>query len=185
VKKFIGAVVILVSLLFVPGANAAETGFYIGAGGQYAWQDFNNLGSLDVDNSSGLNLRAGYEFAKYLALEANYDWYNGFDFKWQGDKYGSLEVQTFLLDLKLMYPIQRFVPYARVGAGWMWTNFDYDHWSGHNISSDDFAWDFGAGVDVYLTPQISLGPSLRYVMGTGDLQDVKYLTLGFGLSFHF
>jgi opacity protein-like surface antigen len=194
--KKLSILVLLVSLIFVSEVNAAEQGPYIGAGGQHAWENFQNVPSdVNVDDSWGLNFRAGYQLNRYLAIEANYDWYDGFDWKFNHNNYYDnnldvkLEVQTLLFDLKAMYPIKNFVPYVRVGGGWMWANFDVrnSYYNSHYESDtfDDFAWDVGGGFSVYLTPNICIGPSFRYVMGTGDVDNIRYSTLGFGLEFHF
>jgi opacity protein-like surface antigen len=186
-KKFFSILVVLVSLVFASGASAVEQGPYIGAGGQHAWENFQNVpNGVNVDDSWGFNFRAGYQFNRYLALEGNYDWYDGFDLKYDDYTYGKIEVQTLLFDLKLMYPIKNFVPYIRGGGGWMWTKFNPNN-SNLNSSDtiDDFAWDMGVGFSVYLTPNVCIGPSFRYVVGTGDVDDIRYSTLGFGLEFHF
>jgi len=183
-KKVLSILIVLTALVFVSGANAADTGFYIGAGGQHAWENFSNTDGIDVDNSFGINLRAGYQLMKYLAIEANYDWYNGFDLKWSGYDLGSIMVQTAMIDLKGMYPINDFVPYVRLGGGWMWAKFDGKNGYG-NSSDNDFAWDFGAGIDYYINKNISIGPNIKYVIGTGNLDNIKYTAVGFGLEYHF
>ena len=85
----------LVSILFIaPAAYAGDfdrRGFYLGANGvagvdlfskaiENAVQDTLLLPvSVDVDPAAGFNVRVGYRLFSWFAMEANYEYINGFD----------------------------------------------------------------------------------------------------------
>jgi len=183
-RKLVGIMTLLFTVIFAPGVSAdtqtPTSGFYLGVGGSYAWENFDNTTGIDVDNTWGLNAHAGYQFMKYVALEANYDWLNDFDLKAYG-RSADLTLQTLMLDAKLMWPIDPVVPYVRAGIGWMWADLDADG----STSDNDFAWNLGAGVDFFFTKNVSLGLDFKYVWGTGDLDDFRYTVGSLKLTYHF
>jgi opacity protein-like surface antigen len=83
-----------------------------------------------------------------------------------------------------MYPFyeDRLVPYLRVGGGYMDAEVEVGSF---DDSDGDFAWNLGAGLDFYVTDQISIGPNFKYVWGTGDLDELEYFVSTFSVSFHF
>jgi outer membrane autotransporter protein len=87
-----------------------------------------------------------------------------------------------MVDAKGMYPIGGFVPYIQVGAGWMWAKTEVRH-DGNN-TNDDFAWNIGLGLEHYLTPNVSLGLDHKYVIGTGDVDDLRYHQTTLRLTYH-
>jgi opacity protein-like surface antigen len=183
-RKLVSVIAVLSTLVFVTGAKAATqaptSGFYLGVGGSYAWENFDNTDGIDIDNTWGFNAHAGYQFMKYLALEANYDWLDDFDLKADGLS-ADLTIQTLMLDVKLTWPIDPVVPYVRGGIGWMWAEIDLDG----STSDNDFAWNLGAGVDYFFTKNVSLGLDFKYVWGTGDLDDFQYTVGSLKLTYHF
>ncbi|HVO84674.1 MAG TPA: porin family protein [Syntrophobacteria bacterium] len=185
-KKLVTVVAVLSAIAFrgsMVYADAPATRFYFGAGASYSWEDFRNTDGLNVDNAGGVGFYGGCQLARYLALEANYDWHADFDLKYGGSKVGSIsDLQTLMVDAKGMYPIGRFVPYIQVGAGWMWAKAEVRH-DGNN-TSDDFAWNIGLGLEHYLTPNVSLSVDHKYVLGTGDVDDLRYHQTTLRLTYH-
>ena len=84
-----------------------------------------------------------------------------------------------------MYPVynDRFVPYLRVGGGYMSAEADLD--GGGNYDDDDFAWNLGGGLDFFVNDKVSLGLDGKYVWGTGDLDDLKYFFGAARVGYHF
>jgi len=180
---------VVAALLFCFGSGAQaqmkDTGFFIGGGISYAWEDFDTndledaVGKVSTDDTYGFNLYAGYRFIKYLSLEANFNWYDSFQID---TNFGSfdLDVWTLMLDAKVMYPLfeNRFVPYLRLGGGYMYAELE-------NEDSEDFAWNLGIGADYFFTPNISVGLDGKYVVGTGDTEDINYFVGSVLVGFHF
>ena len=54
-----------------------------------------------------------------------------------------------------------------------------------NEDSEDFAWNLGIGADYFFTPNISVGLDGKYVVGTGDTEDINYFVGSVLVGFHF
>ena len=181
-KKFLilcATIMVLLALTINAEAGPAETGFYLGGGVAYAWENFD--GEFDFDDAWGLNAFAGYRFMRYIALEGNFNWYDDFE---SGSTNADVEIWTLMLDLKAMYPVynDRLVPYLRIGGGYM----DSKASAGSlDASNEDFAFNFGGGLDYYVTDQVSIGLDGKYVVGTGDLDAVEYFVGTLNVAFHF
>lgn len=182
------AVMVLLTLSLTAEADLAETGFYIGGGASYAWENFDTndldpLGNVNIDDTWGLNAFAGYRFMRNIALEGNFNWYDDFDAKINGFDF-QVKIWTLMLDLKAMYPIynDRLVPYLRIGGGYMDAEIEV---GSLDESDEDFAFNLGGGLDYYVTDQISLGLDGKYVWGTNDLDDLEYFVGTVNLAFHF
>ncbi len=199
------AVVILIfTLSYEASAQVKEKGFFLGGGVGYAWENFDddeleddleNVGvtnvNVDSDNAWGLNLFVGYRFMRYLAIEGNFNWYDDFEIDVDGNVFGipisgefDIEIWTLIIDLKAMYPVfnDRLVPYLRLGGGFMEAEIDGE---GLDEDENDFAWNFGGGVDYFLTDLVSLGLDGKYVWGTDDLDDLQYFVGTVRIGFHF
>lgn len=186
-KRWAGVLVIAVVLAASAfSAEATEkTGFYLGLGGSYAVEDFDNTEGLDIDNSWGLNVHGGYQFHRNIALEANFDWYDHFDIHtgFPGGN-GDVEIWTIMFDGKFMLPLDnKVVPYARIGIGIMDAKVDFGSFGSDRDS--DLAFNLGAGIDVFLTDNVSVGLDGKYVWGTGDVDDLNYFVSGVTLACHF
>jgi opacity protein-like surface antigen len=181
-KKFLilcATIMVLFTLSINAEADPAETGFYLGGGVAYAWENFD--GDFDFDDAWGLNAFAGYRFMRHIALEGNFNWYDDFE---SDSTNANVEIWTLMLDLKAMYPVynDRLVPYLRVGGGYM----DVKASAGSlDANNEDFAYNFGGGVDYYVTDQVSIGLDGKYVVGTEDLDAVEYFVGTINAAFHF
>jgi opacity protein-like surface antigen len=181
--------------------------FYIGVGGTYAVAHFGE--GLDPDNTWGLNAKLGYRFHDLVALQFDYDYIFGFEDNYNGvfvsdTTYGAkqeyeVDVQTFILSLKGYFPIDPYgiKPFVIVGAGAMHADLDVKtkvfglSGPGTSVtfkdSEDQTDWcaKLGGGLDWFLTSNLSLGVEGTYVWGFGDLDEIKYINLGVGLTYHF
>ena len=174
------AVMVFTALSINAEAAPAEKGFYVGGGLAYAWENFDDAG-LNFDDAWGLNVFGGYRLMRYFALEGNFNWYDDFE----SDSFNvDVEIWTLMVDVKGMYPVynDRLVPYLRAGVGYM----DAEANAGSfDADDEDFAINFGGGLDYYVTDQISLGLDGKYVWGTGDLDDIEYFVGTINAAFHF
>ena len=76
------------------------------------------LQQVSVDNSLGINARAGYRFLSWLAAELEYEWTSGFEVKGTGGaKPLSLEGNMLTLKAKFILPTGRVQPYLLAGFG--------------------------------------------------------------------
>jgi opacity protein-like surface antigen len=181
-KKFLilcATIMVVFALSINAEADPADTGFYLGGGVAHAWENFD--GDFDFDDAWGLNAFAGYRFMRYIALEGNFNWYDDFE---SDSTNADVEIWTLMLDIKAMYPVynDRLVPYLRVGGGYM----DAKASAGSlDASNEDFAFNFGGGLDYYVTDQVSIGLDGKYVVGTGDLDAVEYFVGTINAAFHF
>ena len=206
-KFFVAAVMVLIFLS--SNLYAQDTGLYIGIGGNYALQNFdtsdlnNDLRpyglNVDFDNSPGFNAKVGYHFSKLFSAEFVYDYFT--DFSWSQTTRISgvpvavdakIKIWTFMIAGKLSPDIGSEVvrPYITAGIGRMHGDLDVTASAGGftaatSDSADDNCAKFGVGVDFYATKNISVGLEGSYVVGFGDMDNMKYTNLSLGVAYHF
>ena len=149
----------------------------------------------DVSNAFLVGGRVGSRLNRFASLDLGFD-YTVTGFELSNDSASSIEADTLLgfTNLKL-YPFSgRFQPYALGGAGFLWASLDCKDpggasmdcsGAGFNDTEVAFAGRFGGGLDVYLTRHVALSGELAYVMPTGGLSDMNFLTFGAYLTFRF
>jgi hypothetical protein len=173
----------------------SRPGCYLGLGGVVAFpvsaedalEDATGS-SASVDESLGLLARGGCR-GSFAAGELHFEWLDGFDAEAAGTSF-DISAWALSLDAKL-YPLafvenrlpalaRRFQPFATLGFGYL--SFD-----AAPLSDDwDFIGRFGGGLDVYLTKHIALTIDTTYVLPTtDDLEDLDYVSVGWGLSYQF
>ncbi len=202
---------LLMLLLLVPVDKASAqqaTGLYVSAYAGYVapqdmhW-DINTAGvSFDVDtNSTGiLGFKVGWvpPTAKYLALEMDLNYifesnYGPTTISGVTES-GNVYLSNVLFNLLLKYPEGRFHPYVGAGIGWSYFNIDGLETVGGRsfLTSEDaysFAWQFLAGIDFDISPNLSVDLCYRYY-GTDPsltITDIEYRAniLTVGLNFRF
>jgi len=184
-------------------AASADSGFgrsgtYLALGVGGAFETFHgefDPRGHDVGNALLVGGRVGSRLNRFAALDVAFDYtVNGFELS--NDAARSIEATSLLGFTNLrLYPFEgRFQPYAFGGAGFMWARLDCRDLSGaafdcgnagfsdHDV---DFAGRFGGGLDIYLTRRVALSGELGYVMPTGGLSDMCFLTFGAQLLFRF
>jgi opacity protein-like surface antigen len=118
---------------------------------------------------------------------------------------GNMSIHAVLFNLKARYPDGPIHPYAGFGLGWAFASVGdlterqssgsgEEHWSGE--SGGGFCWQFLAGVDLDIAPNMSLGvgykflaayPSIGHDNGHGIDDDLDYRAsiITMGLTFTF
>jgi len=165
-------------------AGYDRDGWYSGVGGGYAIEYFDNGTS---GNSGFAQIRAGYHFLRFAALEAQLEYtpkFNG-----QSGRYAGVDTATFGTWANIKgYPTApwtgRFQPYAMIGIGWWWER----RW-GPAISGVDqdggFVSRYGGGVDLYVTKNIVVTAESAWVLPTGHLESLKQVQIGGALQYRF
>ncbi len=175
----------------------AATGPYLGVGAAFAWDNFDRLGRLDPDMAYGIDAWGGYRFLSFLAAELQVEYLNGFDDHYEINLLPDIingsplllarvevegEVVTFTGNLKAYLPLGRFQPFVLAGVGQGHVELDYG-W--REFSETAFAARFGGGFDLYVTDALALQLSSSYVLQTGDLDGLDYVSLIAGLQYRF
>jgi opacity protein-like surface antigen len=162
-------------------ANYGRSGFYLGGGGTYAIEDFNNTAGLNFKNGPGFNFRLGYRFHPNIAVEAMGERVDAFDLK--GVSGVEINTWTGTLNGKFFALTGRFQPYGLVGIGAMRAQAKVSGFG--NTTDTDFAFRFGGGMDSYLTENWLINVEFSYVKPTGDVKDINYFSLGGGIQYRF
>lgn len=194
----------LIGFLSAPAraGDFSRDGWY--AGLNYA-QGFNFIteaidtrtgGKLDTKGTWGFDMRGGYRFFSWFALEANYEYMNAF--KTDGFL-GSTDIRssTITVGPKFLLPFWRVQPYFLLGFGAQHANLDFN--SDRPLLIDDGSgggWN-GAirpalGLDIYATPHLVVNVELASVLVAGKFEnkemsfsDPIYLSIGGGLQYRF
>ena len=202
---------LLMLFLAAPVGTASAqqaTGFYVSAYTGYVvpqnmnW-DVTTAGvSFDVDTDSTgiLGFKVGWvpPAAKYLALEMDFNYI--FESNYGPTtvsgvtESGDIYLSNVLFNLLLRYPDGRIHPYIGGGIGWSYFNIEGFETVGgipYYASEDaySFAWQFLAGIDFDISPNLSVDLCYRYY-GTDPsllITDIEYRASIFtvGLNFRF
>lgn len=194
---------LLPAVAFADDEDFSHSGFYIGVGGSYVTDTFESDledaldsalpgVSVDIDESAGVNVVAGYRILPFLAAEAEYEWIDEFDIKLNGTKAFTLEAQAVTANLKWIVPTWRVQPYLLTGAGFTRWKLKDKIGLGVSETSTDFAGRLGAGLDIYVTEHILVTAGANAVLSTTDFsvagQDVEpifYLGGQAGIQYRF
>ena len=181
--------VLSLSLVFCGSASAqqeySEFGTtpspYISLAGVYGLCNFSDSAGSnqescgdELENSFGMNIRVGYRFNRWVAVEGQVEWMAGFDAKdvsnlqpnppIPGLTSASLDTLAFTVNARFYPLIGRIQPYALIGLGGV------NSWANTNLGNTDtftsFAGRFGVGLDFYITPNIALTSEFAYTAST-------------------
>jgi opacity protein-like surface antigen len=161
----------------------ARRGAYVGGGFLGAIND------TDLDDAAGdslgFDVRGGYRFHPHVAVEGQLSYYDNI-----GGNFGVADVDlkalTGTANVKGILLPGRVQPYAQVGIGGTYVDAEA-RFLGTTVAEDsstEFTFRGGGGVDVYLTPRVSLYTEATYVLLTGDLGG-GFVPLVFGAQYHF
>ena len=162
-------------------ADYARPGWYAGAGLALGFEQFDGTGGADIDTAVGFDIWAGYRLIPNLAVEGQFEYVNGFDS-------ARVETQglTATANLKAFLMTGQVQPHVLIGVGLGWADASAAGPIATRIASDTaFILRFGGGVDFWVSENFSLGTTVTYVLGTGDLDGFDYIALGFGSQFRF
>ena len=180
-----GKIVILIAAIMVltavPDAGAKQ-GFYVGLGATYNTfeSDFNGSAGVlqngsevinvpDIKNDFGIDVLGGYGITDQGAIELNlmHSWHRG---RWSGQR-GDVSYTSFSVNGKYSFLSSSMVqPYLLFGISGNVLLINHGSKNTFTGEVDDATLsgpgaNFGAGIDAYLTPHVSLtlGAMYRYV----------------------
>ena len=171
-----------------------ENGIYLQLAGTYGIEEFGD--DISGDDSLGLNVRAGLRVARWLAIEAEYEWLSGMD------PYGISQTSDWAATFNLrLYPLTNMIldgriqPYVLMGVGLSsfrslgdCTNFVPGTgcltWG--ESRNYGFASRWGAGVDAYITEKIAITVGASYLWSAGTpVEDLNYISISWGVMYRF
>jgi len=179
-KKLITLLIAVIVLAF--NSNAIANDMYIGVGGTYAIEDFNT--NVDFDNTEGLNLKTGYKFDKNISIELSYDYLPGFTWT-DGDISAEADIETLMLAVKITAG-DKVKPYLTGGAGLMRGDLNVSYLGQSvSVSENGMCAKTGIGIDYFIKDNISIGFESSYIWGLNDMDGVDYVTVTYGIAYHF
>ncbi len=201
-------------------------GFYAGVSGVYTYNFFDKQiedsledelgqqGSVDIQDSGGVNARVGYRAASWFAAELQYEWIASYDVDVSGDvgpggstisgRLYDIEGHTLTVNTKWIIPFWRMQPYLLLGAGYSLYDVGRGPLAAPIEAADAdirieggkqsaFAGRAGLGLDVYLTDKIVLMTEATAMVTTknfeapsdSSIDDLYYLAFSAGLQYRF
>jgi opacity protein-like surface antigen len=154
-----------------------RTGVYLQGGIVYGFEDFDDdgIGGHDIDESVGLDVRAGYRTHEHLAVEVQFQQFSDF-----GVDDADLEVWAASLNGKAFLSSGRVQPYFLGGVGYAQADLD-----GPDGDEGAFAGRVAAGVDGYITENCGLSGELGYILPSDDLEDLNIMPVSLSAFWRF
>jgi len=200
-KIFAVFVFVLAFSVFPSNSASAQTGFYVGVFGGYAFSPdaslsytyydyyyyYNREYDVEVQDSAVFGFKFGYTppRLKFLSFEFEYSYLNPdvdrtalpYDPSSFAIAEGDIKLNNFMFNAIFKYPEGKFHPYIGLGIG-----FSYIDWSltttspVRSISNDDtvFAWQMLAGVEIDLTNNLSVDIGYRFFATESSSDDDYY-----------
>jgi opacity protein-like surface antigen len=185
----------------------ARRGWMLGVAGSYGIETFQDdaesnldrtLGvptKLSVDNSFGFRGRGGYRCHRRFSAEFEIEWLDGFESDFSSVGFGELgemkaEPIVYTTNVKGYLLTGRYQPFLLVGAGLTTVDFKLTKDNvGLGLSSSEsenaFTMRFGGGIDLYATKNVVVTLQADYVRPFGNLDDLDYVSIGWGLLYRF
>ncbi len=168
----------------------SHKGFYLGAGGTFAIQMFNNKveevtnQTVELGQTYGANAHMGYRALSWLSTGIDYEFLNGFQAKIAGRDALLFKGHVVTGDLKFHFipkgPVQ---PNILIGFGSMKYAIKDELGLGLSGGQWAFAARLGGGVDFYLTRHFLLNAEGSAVLTTNDITNPTSLESVTGLYY--
>jgi opacity protein-like surface antigen len=157
----------------------------------YSWRPDTNA---ELDDGIMVGFKVGWNtpFTRnIMALEMEYNYITGTDFdrnqvvnafgEGPGRMDGNLDIHAFLFNIKARYPEGRFHPYIGVGIGYAYFDVGdirvadpYGTYFVPDNSGGGFCYQFMAGMELDLTPHLSLGIGYKYFRAKPEIDEDDY-----------
>ncbi len=158
-----------------PGDLYTRRGLVVGVGGSTGFEFFDDDGASGEEVDFGLAARAGFRCTDRMSSELAYEWQEGFDVENSSND----PHWTLTSNAKLHLLTGRLQPFLLAGVGIL-----HGEVPGEKRRTDVAA-RIGGGVDFYLTEQVAFSLDASYVAPGGDVKQLDYLSVGWGLQLHF
>ena len=144
-----------------------------------------SVAGSDVDEVVGFKGKIGYRPLEWWAAEVEIEYLTGIDIDSSNSNDAELEYLTATLNGKLYIPFDSVEPFAVLGVGVLRADLDYK--SGLNSDTDNagVAIRMGSGIDFYLSDHLAMVVDAAYVLTTGNVDDLDYVSIGWGLQYKF
>ena len=205
-KRHVYSMMVAAALIAVLAGTARagdefnRPGPYLGIGPSGGLTNFSSA-FKGFGNSYGFNFHGGYRFNDYVAIEGLYEYMDDFgasrtSLNLQRKASASIQTNNFALAAKFIFPtmgISQLQPFVSGGIGLLNANGSGKLTvRGTTVAEDrrtpsttEFAGRVDGGVDYFLTRNVSTFFDVGYVIPTGQLSDMPYLSLGAGLKYNF
>lgn len=188
---------VIAALGFAVAAQAAvpETA-YVGVRGGWAHMDMdtNDWASADDKDAVGYGIYAGYNFTSWAAIEAGYNFFDGFSYTAKDSDTGAvLGSEDFTVHgpeaaLRLAFPLGPDGSDIYVRGGAMWATYKFDSSTEGNYTAHEIAPFVGAGVQYAVTKNFGVRVGYDYYFNVVDKDGDPDTDIGLlyaGLQFTF
>jgi opacity protein-like surface antigen len=140
----------------------------------------------ETDTTAGFKLYGGYRLNPHFALEAEFEMLPEADVDIDGlGKIAELQTWALTGNAKVFPLTGRTQPYALIGIGIQGVEFEDSVGAGLSQTESGFAVRFGGGLDFYITENVVASAGVDYVLPTGDVEDLDYVSFGAGIQYRF
>ena len=188
---------ILLLGVVLPGLAQAQSGgdiysrpgFYVGLRGfgasytvaEDTLEDAIMGASIDIDDVGGVAGKLGYRASQNIAVEFQFDWLSTSEISTSGlPAFVTPEIDSIsaTINAKFYLATDALQPYALLGVGVMHTELSV-------FTADEVftgaAGRFGAGAEYYITENLAIDVGVDYLLPSGDVEDLDYVSYGAGI----
>ena len=160
-----------------------RTGPYLSLAGVWGVEEFDNSNNISIDDSGGVNARVGYRALPWLSVEAVGEYMVNFNMDFGSDN-GDLSMWNVGANLRLNLPTDLIQPYLIVGGGYLGADLKGACCGNGQDGHGGFA-RIGAGMEFYPWAHVGLDGGVGYVIPTGEVDDLRYLSITAGVIYRF
>lgn len=140
---------------------------------------------FDLDDGLGFKAKLGYRPGEWWSGELEVEYLTGMDADVAGSSFGELEYTTVTANAKLILPFDSFQPFALVGLGVLYADYEAKSGLSSDTESVGVALRMGGGIDFYIIERVALVLDISYVLPFGSVDNLDYLSIGWGLQYKF
>jgi opacity protein-like surface antigen len=179
-------------------------GWYVQVQGIFAQENFGKTGNystggLEMNDTGGFNIEAGYRVAQLFALGAEFEW----TYSFENDKVSvggapifdtgdllRIGIQNVGIPFRI-YPLarqpgavtSRVQPFIKLSPTWQWADREIAGYE--DAGKGGFTGRMGGGLDIYFTENFVFVTSALYNWPTASIDSLGYVSFGFGLQYRF
>ena len=140
---------------------------------------------VEVENAVGVKAKLGYRFHPRASLEAEFEFLPDARIFLNNVAYARHRTWALGVNGRAYALTGRFQPYGLVGLGLASATLTDSLNATPAFSQTAFAARFGGGLDIYATEHIVFALDLSYVLATGALEGLDFVSFGWGLQYRF